>query len=87
MSRLGAAGTRRLGWESRPGFDGECALCAFLLCKSCFIRDIDLQRPMAALLAVHALRALSWTYALLGSRWKLPHATAEVDIPNKARFT
>ena len=21
---------------------GECALCAFLLCKSCFIRDIDL---------------------------------------------
>ena len=39
---------------------GECALSAFLLCKSCFIREIDLCGPMAALLAVHALRALSW---------------------------
>ena len=36
----------RLGsrWARLPhaGLAGECALCAFLLCKSCFIRDIDL---------------------------------------------
>ncbi len=30
----------------------ECALCAFFLCKSCFIRDMDLHRPIAALCAV-----------------------------------
>ena len=31
-------------WARLPhaGFAGECALCAFLLCKSCFTRDIDL---------------------------------------------
>ena len=29
------------GGGCHAGFAGECALCAFLLCKSCFIRDID----------------------------------------------
>ncbi len=56
----------RLGsrWARLPhaGFAGNRALCALLLCKSCFIRDIDRCGPMAALLAVHALRALSWAY-------------------------
>ena len=37
---------------------GACALCAFFLCKSCFIRDSDLCGPMASLLALHALRAV-----------------------------
>ena len=36
----------RLGsrWARLPhaGLAGECALCVFSLCKSCFIRDIDL---------------------------------------------
>ena len=40
------------------GLAGACALCAFFLCKSCFIRDSDLCGPMAALLALHALRAV-----------------------------
>ena len=51
-------------WARLPltGLAGEGALCALLLCKSCFIRDIDRCGPMAALLEVHALRALSWAY-------------------------
>ena len=52
----------RLGsrWARLPhaGFAGECALCAFFLCKSCFIWDIDLCGPMASLLALHALRTV-----------------------------
>ena len=52
----------RLGsrWARLPhaGLAGECALCAFFLCKSCFIRDIDLCGPMASLLALHALRTV-----------------------------
>ena len=36
-------------WARLPhtGLAGECALCAFLRCKSCLIRDSDLHRPMA----------------------------------------
>ena len=50
-------------WEATgrgcdTGFAGECALCAFFLCKSCFIWDIDLCGPMASLLALHVLRAV-----------------------------
>ena len=56
----------RLGsrWARLPhaGLAGERALCAFLLCKSCFIRDIDLCGPMAALLALHASCAISWAH-------------------------
>ena len=52
----------RLGsrWARLPhaGLAGECALCVFSLCKSCFIRDIDLCGPMASLLALHALRTV-----------------------------
>ena len=56
----------RLGsrWARLPlaGFAGECALCAFLLCKSCFIRGIDLHRPMAWFPGAYDLRALSWAH-------------------------
>ncbi len=51
----------RLGsrWARLPqaGFAGECALCTFFRCKSCFIQDTDLCGPMASLLALHALHA------------------------------
>jgi hypothetical protein len=75
----------RLGsrWARLPhaGLAAECALCAFLQCKSCFIRDIDLCGPMAAFLALHTLRALSWgTVMRRGSRWRLPTGSAEVDF-------
>jgi hypothetical protein len=57
----------RLGsrWARLPhaGFAGECALCVFSLCKSCFIRDIDLCRPMAWFPGAYVLRALSWAHA------------------------
>ena len=40
---------------------------------------------LAAFLALHALRALSCdTFVRRGSRWRLQHGSAEVDIPNKA---
>jgi hypothetical protein len=47
-------------WARLPhaGFAGECSLCVFSLCKSCFIRDIDLCGPMASLVALHALHAV-----------------------------
>jgi hypothetical protein len=38
---------------------------AFLLCKSCFIRDIDLCGPIVTLLALRALRALSWAHVCI----------------------
>ncbi len=45
-------------------------------------------KPIAAFLALHTLRALSWDIVVRrGSRWRLQHGSAEVDIPNKARFT
>ena len=44
-------------------------------------------RIMAALLALHSFaRPNMRTCVVLGSRWRLPHATAEVDVPYKARF-
>ena len=39
-----------------------CALCVFSLCKSCFIRDIDLCGPMAWFPGAYVLRALSWVH-------------------------
>jgi hypothetical protein len=43
---------------AHAGVAGNRALCAFLLCKSCFIRDIDLLRcRVAALLAVRVWKA------------------------------
>ena len=77
-------------WARLPhaGLAGECALCVSSPCKSCFIRDIDLCRPIAAFLALHALRVLSLgTVVRRESHWRLQHGSAEVDIPNKARFT
>ena len=47
-ARLGSRQARL----QHAGLADECALCAFFLCKSCFIRDMDLHRPMAALCAV-----------------------------------
>ena len=41
-----------------PASPGSAHFFGFLLCKSCFIRDIDLCGPMASLLALHALRAV-----------------------------
>ena len=56
----------RLGsrWARLPhaGFAGECALCVFSLCKSCFIRDSDLCGPMAWFPGAYILRALSWAH-------------------------
>ena len=59
----------RLGsrWARLPhaGLAGECALCVVFLCKSCFIRDMELRRPMAwfpLLPGAYDLRALSWAH-------------------------
>jgi hypothetical protein len=56
----------RLGsrWARLPhaGFAGECALCVFSLCKSCFIRDIDLCGPMAWFPGAYIPRALCWAH-------------------------
>ncbi len=41
---------------------GNRALCAFLLCKSCFLRDIGLCGPMAWFPGACDLRALSWAH-------------------------
>ena len=51
-------------WARLPhaGLAGNRALCAFLLCKSCFIRDTDLCGGVWQLSAVHALLALSWAH-------------------------
>ena len=53
----------RLGsrWARLPhaGLAGDCALCVFSLCKSCFIRDIDLHRPMAWFPGAYVLCVLS----------------------------
>jgi hypothetical protein len=56
----------RLGsrWARLPhaGLAGECALCVVFLCKSCFIRDMELRRPMAWFPGAYDLRALSWAH-------------------------
>jgi hypothetical protein len=56
----------RLGsrWARLPhaGLAGDCALCVVFLCKSCFIRDIDLCGPMAWFPGAYVLRALSWAH-------------------------
>ena len=53
----------RLGGRSarlpHAALAGERALCAFFLCKSCFIRDIDLHRPMAWFPGAYVLCVLS----------------------------
>jgi hypothetical protein len=56
-ARLGS----RWAWLPHAGFAGECALCVFSLCKSCFIRDSDLCGPMAWFPGAYVLRAVSWT--------------------------
>ena len=74
---LGAAATYLIGWESRA-----------LRVPPMYIVLSSGYRPMAALMAVHALRALSWVHMRVwGAAGSCPHATAEVDIPKKARFT
>ena len=57
-ARLGS----RWAQLQHAGLAGECALCVFSLCKSCFIRDSDLHRPMACFPGAYALRALSWAH-------------------------
>jgi hypothetical protein len=56
----------RLGsrWARLPhaSLAGICALCVRFLCKSCFIRDIDLCGPTACFPGAYALRALSWAH-------------------------
>ena len=45
-------------------------------------------RPMAALMAVHALRALSWAHGCVwGAAGGCRMPPQRVDIPNKARFS
>ena len=56
----------RLGsrWAQLPhaSLAGERALCVVFLCKSCFIRDIDLCRPMAWFPGAHILCTLTWAH-------------------------
>jgi hypothetical protein len=78
----------RLGsrWARLPhaGFAGECALCVFSLCKSCFIRDIDLCRPMAWFPGAYVLRALSWAHVRVwGAAGRGCHTPAS---PGSAHF-
>ena len=78
----------RLGsrWARLPhaGFAGECALCAFLLCKSCFIRDIDLRRPMAWFPGAYDLRTISCAHGRVwGAAGRGCHTPAS---PGSARF-
>ena len=51
-------------WARLPhaGLAGDCALCVVFLCKSCFIRDIDLCGLMAWFPGACILRALSWAH-------------------------
>jgi hypothetical protein len=73
-------------WARLPhaGFAGECALCAFFLCKSCFIRDIDLRRPMAWFPGAYDLRTLSWAHVRVwGAAGRGCHTPAS---PGSARF-
>ena len=55
-------------WARLPhaGLAGNRPLCAFLLCKSCFIRDIDLCGPTACFPGAYALSALSWAHLCVG---------------------
>jgi hypothetical protein len=74
------------GYESTPQRINEF----HRLARICHGYRLDTPRPIlvAAFLALHALRAISWdTVVRRGSRWRLQHGSAEVDIPNKARFT
>jgi hypothetical protein len=79
----------RLGsrWALLPhaGLAGECALCAFLSCKSCLYSGYrPLQTRVAAFLALHTLRALSWdTVVRRGNRWRLLRRPSSWSI---ARF-
>ena len=51
-------------------------------------QDSDLRRLMACFPGAYDLRALSWAHVRVwGAAGQLLQATAEVDIPNKARFT
>ena len=73
----------RLGsrWARLPltGLAGEGALCALLLCKSCFIRDIDRCGPMARFPGAYDLLVLSWVHmrvrAAAGRGWVTPAST------------
>ena len=68
----GAAGR---GCNTPEPFIGECAPCAFFLCESCFIRDIELpgHRPIATLLALHHVMPRAPYVRQLGVSWG-PHA-------------
>jgi hypothetical protein len=61
MGTWGHLGSR---WAPLPhaALAGECALCPFFLCKSCFFRDIDLCGPMAWFPGAYILRARSWAH-------------------------
>ena len=51
-------------------------------------QDSDLRRLIAWFPGAYDLRALSWAHVRVwGAAGQLPQATAEVDIPSKARFT
>ena len=74
-------------WARLPhaGFAGECALCAFFQCKSCFIRDIDLHRPMAWLPGAYDLRTISWPHGRVwGAAGRGCHSPAS---PGSAHFS
>ena len=79
-ARLGSRWARL----SHAGLAGECALCAFFLCKSCFIRDIDLHRPMAWFPGAYDLRTISWPHGRVwGAAGRGCHSPAS---PGSARF-
>ena len=79
----------RLGsrWARLPhaSLAGNCALCVCFLCKSCFIRDIDLHPPMAWFPGAYALRALSWAHVRVwGATGRGYHTPASQGIAHFA---
>ncbi len=51
------------------------------------LQDSDLRRLMACFPGAYGLCALSWAHVRVWGAAGQLQATAEVDIPNKARFT
>ena len=79
-ARLGSRWARL----SHAGLAGECALCVGFLWKSCFIRDIDLHRPMAWFPGADVLRALSWAHVRV---WGAAGRGCHTPVwPGSARF-
>ena len=83
-ARLGSRWARL----AHAGVAGNRALCAFSLCKSCFIRDIDLCGPTACFPGAYALRALSWAHLRVwGATGRGYHTPASQGIAHFADYS